>query len=108
MLRVIARRKPCLQVMPLFCADDSARRFGFPGGQQLLVAVVRSDDIQKVGQTVVVIMAYIRPEEPLRHGPRRIVFVKNFNQAGKNFFRQLFPDGVPDFIPRAVQDDTLG
>ena len=90
-LHVIAGRQPRGEFVPLLGADNLARRLGFLGSQQFEVAVVRADDVQQIRQAVVVIVAHIRAEKPLRHRPRRIVPMKDFDEPGQNSFGQIPP-----------------
>lgn len=106
MLHVITGRQPCRKVMSLLGADNLASGFSFVGSQQFEVAVVRADDVQQIRQTVVIIMAHIRAEKPLRHRPRGIGLVEHINEAGQYSFCQLAIGCVVDLVPPTVKNDA--
>ena len=49
--------------------------------EDLLLAIVLADDVEQVGEAIVVVVAGVRAEERLRHGPRRIVRVEGLRPA---------------------------
>jgi len=75
-------------------------------GENFILAVVLPDHIEHVRQAVVVIVADVWAEQCLRHRMRRVVFVKNGDEAGKDLFRLLLLRRVVDFVARAVKNDA--
>src|SRR5688500_201707 len=63
-----------------------ARRFLPMRGQDLVFAVILTNDIQQVGKPVVVITTDVWTKESLRDRARRIVFVKDIDEPFQDRF----------------------
>ena len=75
-------------------------------GEQFVVAIVRADDIQHVGQAVIVIVAHVRTEQRLRDGPRRVVFVADLERGRAELSWPARLGRVVNFVADAVEDDA--
>ena len=103
--RIVAQGQPYPAVMALLRADDFARGFCLMSGEQFVVAVIRADDVQHVGQAVVVVMADVRPEQGLGHRPGGIVFVADLDQAFEDALGEFRFRRVVDFVAGAVENE---
>src|SRR4051794_33261304 len=77
---IVAHRQPHAANVSVFSAEYLSRRFLFIRGKNFVLAIVLSDYVQDVSQPVIVIVADVGAEQPLRYGPRWIVFVKGRNE----------------------------
>ena len=81
---VVAHVEPGAAIMVVLRADDFARGLLLVGGEQLVVTIIGADDVEQVGQAVVVIVADVGAEEGLSHGARGIAFMENMDEAGED------------------------
>ena len=105
-LRVVAHGGPLVAVVCVLRADDAARRLVRVGLQNLQRAIVLPHHIQQVGQPVLVVVARVRPEERLRHRPRRIVLVEGGHQRLQDRDRNLRTRRVVDLVARRPQNNA--
>ena len=98
MLRMISTGQPRLEVMLLLGADDLARRLRAMRGEQFVVSIVRADDIEHVGEAIVVIVTDVRPEQCLGDRPRGIGFMTDVDQPLEDLLGEFFPGGVANLV----------
>ena len=106
MLRIVAGGQPDRAIVALFCADDFAGRVCFVSGEQLEIAIIRTDNVEQIGESIVVVVADVRPKERLGDRTRRIRFVKDFNQALEDLLCEISLRGVANLIARAIENDA--
>ena len=73
---VVAHGDPLVAVVSVFGADDLACGFLGVGGEDFVFAVVLADDVEQVGEAVVVVVRDVGAEEGLGYGAGWIVGVE--------------------------------
>ena len=104
--RMVAHGDPLVAVVRVLRADDLARRLLRVRGQNLLLAIVLPDDVQQVGQAVVVVVAGVRTEQRLGHRPRRIVGMEGLTSVRQDGNGDLRMRRVVNFVAGRPEDDA--
>ena len=73
---MVAHGDPLVAVVGVFGADDLACWFVGVGLEDLVFAVVLADDVEEVGEAVVVVVRDVGAEESLRNGAGGVVLVE--------------------------------
>src|SRR5215471_663850 len=76
------------------------------GCENFILAIVLSDNIKQVSQTVVIVMTYIGPEESLSHRPRWIELVTHRNQRTERLLSAFRICGIANFVAYTVNHDA--
>ncbi len=104
--RIVAQRQPHLAAVLIFGADDLARRLLAVGGEDLVFAIVLPDDVQQVGEAVVVVVTHVGPEQRLRDGPGRVGIMERGDQTLEDPAGEIGLRRVADFIAGAIENDA--
>src|SRR5947209_18676369 len=102
--RIVTQWQPNRSIMAILGAENSARRLLLMRGQNLILAIILTNYVENVRESIVIIMTDVRPKERLRDRAHRIAFVKSSNQRGKDLLRQLSLRRVMNFVAGAVDD----
>ena len=105
-LGVVAHGDPLVAVVGVFSADDFAGGLLRVRGENLLLAVVLADDVEQIGEAVVVVVAGVRTEERLRHGPGGIVCVEGLRPGCEDGDGDIRLGRVVDLVAGGPEDDA--
>src|SRR5262249_2756341 len=75
-------------------------------GQNFIFAIILANDIQHVGEVVVVIVADVWPEQGLSYRTCRVILMEDVNQPAENSFCEVGLGRVVDFVASAIKDNT--
>ena len=103
---MIATGEPDFAIVTVFGADDFSGWFGVVRREKFVFTIVLADDIEQIGEAVIVIVAGIGTEESLSDRAGRIVLVEDFDQAGKNLLGVLGFRRIADFVAGTVKNDA--
>ena len=78
---MVAHGDPLVAVVGVLGADDFAGGLVGVGFEDFLLAVVLADDVEEVGEAVVVVVADVGAEEGLGDGARGVVGVEGVRRA---------------------------
>ena len=92
--------------MPAFRADDFARGILLMRSKDFVLAIILSDDVEHVRESVIVVVAGVRAEQRLRHRPGWIGFMGDLHETLENALRQFGLRRVVDFVADAVKNDA--
>ena len=103
---VVADGEPLVEVVRVFCADDFAGGLLRVGGEDFFRAIILADDVEHVGEAVVVIVTDVGAEEGLGYGAGGIDFVEGVDDALQFSLGEIGLGGVVDFVAGAPEDDA--
>src|SRR5215831_4883232 len=76
------------------------------GRENLILAIVLSDNIKQVSQAVVIVVTYIGPEESLSHRPGWIGFVTRRHERTERLLGAFSICSITNFIAYTVNHDA--
>ena len=105
-LGVVAHGDPLVAVVGVLGPDDAAGGFVGVGFEDLLLAVVLADDVEEVGEAVVVVAGDVGAEESLGDGAGGVVVVEGFDEGFEDGDGDFGVWGVVDLVAGGVEDDA--
>jgi len=93
-------------VVGVLGADDGAGGLVGVGLEDLLLAVVLADDVEEVGEAVVVVVGDVGAEETLGDGAGAVVLVEGVDEGFEDGDGDVGFGGVVDFIAGGLEDDA--
>ncbi len=103
---VVAHGDPLIAVVGVFGADDLAGGFVGVGLEDLLLAIVLADDVEEVGEAVVVVVRDVGAEEGLGDGAGGIVGVEGVDEGFQDGDGDVGVGRVVDLVAGGPEDDA--